>query len=218
MKLYLRGVTTIGLWLNFFLAAIAWGRVQIENPKATVETSRHVDIFDPRSPEYTWAVGFSPNWQFRKDYGARYYRRFWPEIMGYAYAPSPIDALYHRFGAKIGYSNDQPEMPSGVQFVETDYSYSVDYGIVYSWLICPSVSFGMGIDDRTTKVKAAPPIDSVDDRLDHKSKHRYWYVQSGLGLPFWDGRLLAEPTLRYQSVTLDNRVKWAIGFETTYGF
>src|SRR4051794_13013578 len=43
-----------------------------------------------------------------------------PELVGYLYQPSS-DQLWLRYGARLGYAWQQPEMPASVQFKEYDF-------------------------------------------------------------------------------------------------
>jgi hypothetical protein len=165
-----------------------------------------------------WAIGLNFAWQTRRDYGARDYRRFSPEILGYLYGETPFNELFWRLGSRIGYSSDQPEMPQAVRLEETDTTWLFEAGIVKDWYLVPSFSIGYGYDFRTTKVKTTSPVDMSDDRLNRKQRLGISYFQTGLGIPTLDGLFLIEPILRYHSIDLDMRSHWTFGVEWTAGF
>lgn len=166
----------------------------------------------------TWAVGVNLAWLNRQDYGASTYRRFSPEIVSYYYGELPWENVYWRAGARLGYTNHQPEMPQAVRLEETDTLIAIEGGLVREWYLVPSLSWGLGYDFRTTKIKTSGPLDVSDDRFNRKERLQVWYIQSGLGFPIYHGMFMIEPALRYQKIEYDNRSNWLFGFEATVGF
>ena len=166
----------------------------------------------------TWAGGLNLAWLNRKDFGAREFRRFSPEIVGYRYGATPWLYTCWRAGLRLGYASAQPEMPQAVQVVETDTTFSAEGSIIREWYLVPSLTWGIGYDFRTIKVKTANPIESADSRLNKKQRLMMWYTQAGLGLPIYNGQFLIEPIIRYQKIEYDDRSTYLFGFETSYGF
>jgi hypothetical protein len=165
--------------------------------------------------EWTWAVGTNLSWSFRKDYGSRNFRRFEPEVVGFLYTSTPIENVWLRHGARLSYSNAQPQMPKAVRIEEYDWKASIEEGIVWSSIVAPSLTAGIGRDWRTIKVKAKPPITSVDSRLNTKDEFMWMYLQAGLGIPVAHGKYLIEPVVRYQHLAHDDRTNLAAGIEMT---
>jgi hypothetical protein len=167
------------------------------------------------APVWTWAVGTNLAWSFREDYGSRTFRRFEPEVVGYWYMNSGLDKLWLRHGARVSYSDAQPQMPKAVRMEEYDWKASIEEGLVWSSIVAPSLTFGIGRDWRTIKVKAKPPVTSVDSRLNSKDDFLWMYAQAGLGIPLLNGKILIEPALRRQYLAHDARTVWAAGVELT---
>jgi hypothetical protein len=169
------------------------------------------------SPSHDWAVGFNLGWMSRRDYGARTFRRFNPELVGYRYGSLGVEHYFWRAGLRLGYSSHQPEMPQGMRVEETDTTLLAEGGIMRDWYIVPVVSYGLGYDFRTTKIKIKAPIDAADSRLNRSERLMMWYLQLGAGLPLAKGLFVLEPQLRYQSIEYDDRSRWVVGMEATIG-
>lgn len=167
---------------------------------------------------YSWAAGVNLAWLTRRDYGARTYRRFSPELVGYYYGELPYEQWFWRAGARLGYTSGQPEMPQAVRLEETDTTILAEGALTFDWVVVPSFALGYGYDFRTIRVKTKAPLDSVDSRLNHKETLTVWYVQTGLGVPLLQGRYMIEPILRYHTIQYDDRSHWTIGVEATVGF
>ncbi len=165
--------------------------------------------------KWNYAAGLNLAWSIRNDYGARSFRRFEPEAVGFMYTELPVDKLWLRHGARVGYSKDQPQMPKALRMIETDWKASIEEAVVYNWYVVPSLTFGLGYDWRRVSVKATPPIKSVDSRLNTKETFMWNYIQAGVGIPAMKGEYLLEPVLRWQHLSIDRRTNWAFGFEMT---
>jgi hypothetical protein len=187
------------------------------NKRAVAPTLLDEVTLRPANGDSKWqyAVGLNLAWSIREDYGARTFRRFEPEVVGFMYTELPVDKLWLRHGARVGYSKDQPQMPKALRMEETDWKVSIEEGVVYSWYVVPSLTFGLGYDWRRVTVKATPPIKSVDSRLNTKETFMWYYTQVGLGLPAMKGEYMLEPILRWQHLSIDRRTNWAFGFELT---
>lgn len=159
------------------------------------------------------ASGFGPAWHLREDYGSQKYLRLAYELPTYVYLPIYGD-LHARTGLRLAYSDSQPEMPKGISFRETDYSYALEAGIVYDWYVIPSLSFGFGTINRTIKVSTHSKIED-NNAFDRKEKLGFWTMQLGTGIPVARGLVVFEPFYRYQKIKSDERTQSAIGFEMT---
>lgn len=164
---------------------------------------------------WRYAAGMNIAWSVRKDYGARNFRRFEPELVGYAYMPLPISHGWLRHGARISYSDHQPQMPKSMRMEETDWKLSIEEGLIWNWYVSPSVTFGFGYDWRTIKSVRATPVKSADSRLDSRETFTWQYVQLGVGIPALYGELEFQPSIRFQKLSLDTRTTWGFGFEMT---
>jgi len=181
-----------------------------------VELLDQVTLITPgASADWRYAAGLNAAWSIRKDYGARTLRRFEPEAVGYIYTALPLERLWLRHGGRLGYSNDQPQMPKSVRMEEQDWKLSLEEGVVYNSYLVPSLAFGMGYDFRSVKVKTSSSLQSSDSRLNTRESFFWYYVQTGLGLPALKGQYLLEPVLRWQHLRIDQRTNWAFGFEIT---
>lgn len=165
--------------------------------------------------DWRYAAGVNFAWSIRRDYGARTFRRFEPEAVGYIYTELPWSSLWLRHGARLGFSNNQPQMPKSVRLEETDWKIAVEEGLIWNWYVAPSLAFGAGYDWRTIKLKTSEPVTSADSRLNSKESFLWSYAQAGIGLPALSGRFEFQPTVRWQNLVNDTRTNWAFGFEVT---
>ncbi len=168
--------------------------------------------------KYSWAAGLNPLWSYRADYGAHSFRRFEPEIVGYYYQELPWNRLWLRHGTRVGYSDDQPQMPKALRIEESDWKLAVEEGLLWNGYIVPSLTAGIGYDWRTIRVKTKDPVVSADHRLNAKDGFWWSYIQAGAGIPIMNGAYMIEPLIRRQHLTHDRRTRWAIGIEMTAGF
>lgn len=166
------------------------------------------------SSETTLAAGGDLAWTSRNDYGARTYRRFMPEGIGYLYFPL-VQSVYVRPGLRLAYVWDQPEMPQALRIEESDFMASAEAGFLWNWYVVPSLTFGYGYDFRTIKLKTSEPISMVDDRISGKETLNVMYGQMGVGVPVMSGLFLLEPFIRYWDIKTDDRSHWTFGAEAT---
>lgn len=165
--------------------------------------------------EWRYAGGMASMWSIRQDYGARTFKRFEPELVGFYYSQLTGSRLWLRHGARLGYSSDQPQMPQSARLEETDYKIAVEEALLVNGVVIPSLSFGAGYDWREVKPVKADPVLSADKRLNNKDQFAWYYAQIGLGVPALSGEYLLEPALRWQHLPIDRRTRWAFGFELT---
>jgi hypothetical protein len=183
-----------------------------------------IDQAQLRSPtrHFSWAAGVAPLWVFRSDYGAHSFRRFEPEFVGFIYQKWPGSNLPSRFwlrhGLRLGYSNDQPQMPKAMRLEESDAKLAVEEGLLWNSFIVPSLTAGIGYDWRTIRIKTRDPVMGSDRRLNTKDSFLWSYIQAGVGIPIMNGTYLIEPVLRRHHLTHDKRSQWAIGLELTAGY
>jgi hypothetical protein len=168
-----------------------------------------------QSKNWRFAGGLSAVWSMREDYGARSFKRFEPEVVGFYYSQLPSPKLWLRHAARLGYSADQPQMPQAVRIEETDYKIAVDEAILFSGVVTPSFAFGAGYIWRQIAAKRENPVTAVDGRLNQKLGFMWYYLQAGLGIPALDGEYLLEPMVRWQHLQADRRTTLSFGFELT---
>jgi hypothetical protein len=164
---------------------------------------------------WRYAAGLNIAWSVRKDYGARNFRRFEPEAVGYAYSPLPFNRAWLRHGLRMSYSDHQPQMPKSARLEETDWKLSIEEGLIWNWYISPSMTFGYGYDWRNIKVLKSAPVKSSDSRLNSKQTFTWQYLQFGVGLPALYGEYEFQPSIRFQKLSQDTRTTWGFGFEVT---
>ena len=169
-------------------------------------------------PSQRFAVGLNTSWSSQRSYGARTFRRFDPEMVAFLYGGLPLDRFWWRGGLRLGYATEQPEMPQSVRIEETDTKMLADFGVTFDWYIVPSLSFGAGYDNRTTRLKTQCPIDVDDSRINRKDRLLYRYAQLGAGLPILSGAVMFELVARYFDIAGDDRSHYSYGVETTVGF
>ena len=164
---------------------------------------------------WRYAAGINLAWTVRRDYGARSFRRFEPEVVGYLYTPIPIRHGWLRHGARLSYSNDQPQMPKYVRMEESDWKLSIEEGLIWNWYVSPSMTFGYGYNWRKVSVRNGGPVKSADTRLNSRQTFTWQYLQLGVGLPALYGEYEFQPSVRFQKLSWDDRTTWGFGFEFT---
>ena len=164
---------------------------------------------------WSYAAGLNCSWSRRLDYGNIYFYRFEPEISGFMYSPLPIERLWLRHGVRLGYSNDQPQMPQAVRLQETDWKASIEEGIIYNSIVAMSLTAGLGYDWRKITAKTTSPITVQDSRLNSSELFLWSYLQAGFGVSALAGKYMFEPIVRWQHLTSDSRTNWAYGLEMT---
>lgn len=169
----------------------------------------------PESKNWSFAAGLVSSWSVREDYGARSFKRFEPELVGFYYTKMPVSKFWLRHAARLGFSQDQPQMPQAVRIEESDYKLSLDESIVFNGVLTPSFGVGAGYNWRQIKGKRENPVVSIDDRLSQKMSFVWYYLQAGVGIPALEGQYLLEPIVRWQHLKVDERTKLAYGFEVT---
>jgi hypothetical protein len=168
---------------------------------------------DPKT--WQFAGGFSSVWSLRQDYGARSFKRFEPELIGFYYTKLPSPKLWLRHAARLGFSADQPQMPQSVRVEETDYKISIDEALVFDSIVTPTLAFGAGYNWRQIRAKREAPVATVDGKLNETQGFVWYYLQAGIGVPALQGQYMLEPLLRWQHLPVDRRTSWAFGFELT---
>lgn len=165
----------------------------------------------------TYGVGLNTQWQVRRDYGENPFYRYTPELFVHTYFDlnSP---LFLRPGVRLSYAWEQPEMPQSLRIEETDFVATAEVGLVYEWYVVPSLTLGMGVDFRTTKLRIEAPIDVDSDKISGSERLMLGYAQIGVGIPIEQGLFLIEPMVRFQRLELDDRSWLSFGVETSVGF
>ncbi len=122
--------------------------------------------------------------------------------------------LYIRPTAHIFLSYGQPEVPHIMTFDENDIGADIDIGLLYDWLVIPSLNVGLGGIYRFTSFTVKDPVHTKTDLSD------FWflaqgYVQFGVGIPIERGLLVLEPFGRYNYILGDARSRWNYGLRLT---
>lgn len=161
------------------------------------------------------AAGGAGVFYIRQDYGESTFSQFAPEAVVYGYLP-----IFHHFwfrpGFRINYSWLQPDMPQAFQIKETDLRYMLETGLVFDWVILPSLTYAFGYTYRNTTLVTNYPIVSVNDSVSGSENIFYSHLQLGIGFPIMSGFIVIEPFGRFVMIQNDYRFKWAYGLETTF--
>lgn len=139
-----------------------------------------------------------------------------PELSAYGYfplLPSFFPDFWLRSALRLGYNWSQPEMSDSLRVVENTFRSSVEVGLVYSWVLIPSISVGGGSLVRSVHLETQSPI--VSSKMDSGRTDFYPFlqVQAGVGIPLNGGLFVLEPYARSQWVFGDSRYQWAYGFD-----
>jgi hypothetical protein len=141
--------------------------------------------------------------------------QFTPELVGYGYLPLSGD-LWLRPSVRSGFSWQQPEMPYSLQMNEYDFHLSTQVGLVWGWIVTPSLSIGGGgLLRKTSLVTTSPIFVSNDSETGGTTVLPFLQGQLGVGVPINKGWMLVEPYLRYTHVFGDHRYAWGYGVEAT---
>lgn len=166
---------------------------------------------------YHLAVGAGTSFYVRQDYGEATFTQVAPEIVTYGYFPI-YKSLWFRPGFRMNYSWQQPDMPKALRVEETDLRYMFETGILFDWIVIPSLSYAFGQIYRTTKFKTQYPITYAADEISGTENIPFSQFQLGLGFPILKGLIVFEPFIRYVIVQNDKRYKWGYGFEASFLF
>jgi hypothetical protein len=169
-----------------------------------------------RADGWTGALGLAASWQERHDFGENTRANFVPELVGFGYLGLGQGRLYLRPGVRLAYSGlTQAEMPYALQIEERDLTATGELGLLLDGPAIPSLTFGGGAASRWIALDVEEPVSREGERI---SRHQFLgtgYVQAGLGIPLVRGMLVAEPILRYELVSGDDRGHWRYGVELT---
>lgn len=169
-----------------------------------------------RADGWSGALGVAAAWQERRDFGENTRANFVPELVGYGYLRLGETRLFLRPGARLAYSGlTQAEMPSALQIEERDLTATGELGLVLDGPVIPSLTAGGGASSRWISLDVERPVFMTEDRISRQEFLATGYVQAGLGVPLVRGVLLAEPILRYELVSGDDRAHWRYGVELT---
>lgn len=160
------------------------------------------------------AVGLSGVWMVRSDGPTDSFKQFAPEVVGYIYNPLPSHFSF-RSALRFSYAWQQPEMPKAVRVNEFDFRFGGETGIVWNWIVSPSLTFGGGGIYRRIELATAPPISVKSDGVSETQVLPFIQGQFGLGIPIEKGVVVLEPYVRYMKVFGDDRYGWNFGAEAT---
>jgi hypothetical protein len=162
------------------------------------------------------ALGVSGGMLRRNDYGDRTRSVFVPEIVGFVYAPTPIDRVHLRPGLRLGYSRfGAAEMPGSLRFTERDRTASAELGLLYDGVIIPTLTGGAGFRLRKVDLALGRSINAEAEPISGWEALPTLYGQFALGLPLGTTPLVAEPFARLEHIVGDDRSRWRFGVDIT---
>jgi len=138
-----------------------------------------------------------------------------PEFVAYAYFPLKSDILL-RTGLRMNYAWDQTHNTQALNVSQTDFRYMGEVGVVYNWIVMPSLSTGFGADYRVIKLTTQAPIFVPKDNISSSKNLSTFYLQAGLGFPLIKGLLVIEPYARYTLTWNDPNQVFGYGIEATF--
>jgi hypothetical protein len=169
-----------------------------------------------RADGWAGALGLAASWQQRHDFGENTRANFVPELVGFGYLRLGESRLFLRPGARLAYSGlSQAEMPSAVRIEERDLTATGELGLVLDGPVIPSLTLGGGAASRWISLDLERPVTADGERISRHQILGTGYLQAGLGIPLVRGRLLAEPIVRYEITSGDDRAHWRYGVELT---
>ena len=182
----------------------------------TAEAGSDDDPRDGTHGEASAAVGLSPTWLQRVDYGDRNRGLLVPELVGFAYLDTSSDRFFVRPGARLGYAGlRRPEMPENVDFVERDAMLAAELGGLYDGPVVPAVALGGGVTARRLALKLAPDLVADEEPISRWEFLPVAYAQLAAGVPVARGALMLEPFARFEIVAGDDRARWRYGIDLT---
>jgi hypothetical protein len=168
-----------------------------------------------KNQDFHLAIGAGLSFYNRQDYGEAAFTQLAPEFVTYGYLPV-FSNFWFRPGIRLNYSWQQPDMPQALRIEETDFKYMLETGIVFDWIVIPSLSYSFGQIYRTSNFKVGTPITDYKDDISGSESIPISQFQLGLGFPILRGFILFEPYTRYTIVQNDKRFGWGYGFEITF--
>jgi long-subunit fatty acid transport protein len=142
------------------------------------------------------AIGGGTSVYYSESYAEQTVTETAPEAVIYAYFPVGKNFLL-RPGVRLNISWDQTENPQALHIKETDFRYFAELGIVYDWVVLPSLSVGVGVDRQHLKFTTEYPISISYDHITATTNLFASYFQASVGFPLVKGWLVIEPYVRY---------------------
>lgn len=163
--------------------------------------------------------GASIGWQLRRDFGGANRAAFAPELFGGAYIDGPRDRVYWRPALRLGFVGlDQAEMPGAIQIEERDLAAAAELGAVYDGVVIPSLAVGAGPVIRFLDFHTDGPVSADGDPVSNTELLARIYVQLGVGVPLFGGKLVIEPAARIQQVFGDDRIRFRLAIDGSVSF
>lgn len=164
------------------------------------------------------ALGLSPSWLRRNDYGDRHRHAFAPEAVAFVYAPTPAPRVYARPGLRLGYVGLTPaESPASTRFRERDFAISGELGAVYDGFFVPAASAGAGLRLRRIALEVADPVTPDEAPIARSEVLPVAFAQAAVGVPLGGTGLVIEPYARYEVIGGDDRSRLRFGADLTLG-
>ena len=160
------------------------------------------------------AAGVSGAFQTRESTSEYSFAQFAPELVLHGY--SQLDSeFWLRPSLRISYAWTQPQMPYSIQLREYDLKAVAEMGVVWSWVVMPSFSIGLGGIFRQTDRVTAPPLGDSESHVSKSSFLPLLQTQLGVGIPIEKGWIVIEPYVRHLLIFGDSRYHWGYGTEVT---
>lgn len=163
---------------------------------------------------YRWAVGLGVGAFAQPD-------QTWgivPEVVGYWYHAISTP-WFLRAGARVAVRGiDQSQLAGQIGIIERDVVGAGEVAVLYNWRVVPAFTVGASFAWRQLRLRNHSEIDSSAERTPRWTHHSGLYVQQGVGLPLWGGKVMVEPYYRYEFVQGDVRLGGRLGIEVTVGW
>lgn len=186
---------SVGVLLGLFFSSHAWAAQ---------------DVFSGM------AAGLRSGLMQRAEFGAGVAEKIFVEPIFHAYFSTPIEQLYLRPNVHVSYLWDQSEMPKAVRVEESDLYSGLGLAFLWDWVVIPSLEVGAQILYRRIQLVTSEPVAVEDDRITNQEWLYPIYVQSGVGLSFFQGLFVAEPFIRWRYISGDDRERYAFGVDLSF--
>lgn len=164
---------------------------------------------------FALAAGTSLGFSRRADYGEGSSDLFFLEPVVHAYVPTPLERLFVRVSLRASYVWNQNEMPRALRVEENDVYLGLMAGILFDWILVPSLELGGQYIHRAIELKAAEPLTLNVDNISGSETLYAMLIQAGLGIPLFEGVLVLEPFIRQRFIPEDARERVSYGMEVS---
>ncbi|NBW80737.1 hypothetical protein EBR21_03190 [bacterium] len=137
------------------------------------------------------------------------------EFFGQGYVPLPVENLYLRPTARIGYETpDRTDDAQSLSIKESTLKSVLEMGVVHDGLVVPAVSIQAGMMKRSLSLQTSSPILSAGGGSLTRSEYLWNFAATlGVGIPVLNGRIILEPYYRFVRIETDMRQRTQIGVD-----